>query len=116
MPTPKYDQSWYERLTRKYTPLLVLYPEIPRDSIRVVTPDWQTFGCPPLTYDYHPRDIRLVLENAAILGDPDGEPGNSSVSPAPGAITTRRPQWSNPFLWVDEKCMDDPDYPTWLLR
>lgn len=76
MTKPKHDQSWYKSLTDKYTPLLVLYPEIPRDSVRVETPDWKTIECPPLTYDYHPRDIKLVLENAAILGDRDGEPGN----------------------------------------
>jgi hypothetical protein len=76
MTKPKYDQPWYESLTDRYKPLLVLYPEIPKGSVRKEIPDWKTKGCPPLTHDYHPRDIKLVLENAAILGDRNGEPGN----------------------------------------
>ena len=66
MTRPKYDASWYQELVSKYTPLLVLYPEIPRGSTRILIPEWKTIDCPPLSHDYHPRDIRLVLENAAI--------------------------------------------------
>lgn len=77
MPQRAYDQLKYQELTSKYRPLLVLYPEIPSGSMRTVHPGWRTGG-PPLTHDYHPRDIRLVLENAGILGDKD-EPGDWQI-------------------------------------
>ena len=77
MPKRSYDQSEYQDMASKYRPLLVLYPEIPSGSVRTIHPNWRAGG-PPLTHDYHPRDIRLVLENAAIYGDKD-EPGDWEV-------------------------------------
>ena len=74
MPKRQYDQSEYQELASKYRPLLVLYPEILSNSVRTKHPSWRAGG-PPLTHDYHPRDIRLVLENAAILGN-KSEPGD----------------------------------------
>ncbi len=59
-----------ERLARKYRPLLVLYPEIEDGSRRK---DHHRGGHglgspPPLDQDYHPRDIRLVLDHARLAG------------------------------------------------
>jgi hypothetical protein len=59
-----------ERLAMKYRPLLVLYPEIADGSRRR---DHHRHGHapgspPPLDQDYHPRDIRLVLDNACLPG------------------------------------------------
>ena len=58
-----------ERLAKKYRPLLVLYPEIEDGSRRK---DHHRHGHrpsrPPLDQDYHPRDIRLVLDNACLPG------------------------------------------------
>ena len=54
-------------LMREYTPLLVLYPEIgttPESSTRVRNPDYPHEA--PLEYDYHPRDVRLVLDHARL--------------------------------------------------
>ena len=51
-------------LMREYTPLLVLYPEIPPGTERV-----QNTGYPheaPLSFDYHPRDIKMVLEHSSL--------------------------------------------------
>jgi len=77
MPESSYDQSRYQMLATKYRPLLVLYPEIPSGSLRTEHPRWRAGG-PPLTHDYHPRDIRLILENAAIMGE-QAEPGDYKV-------------------------------------
>ena len=51
-------------LIEDYTPLLVLYPEIPENSVREKNPNYPHDS--PLEYDYHPRDVKLVLENAAF--------------------------------------------------
>lgn len=51
-------------LLRAYTPLLVLYPEIPENSVRERSPDYPHDS--PLEYDYHPRDVKLVLENSTL--------------------------------------------------
>lgn len=73
MPQVKSKQSLEnERLAKKYCPLLVLYPEIEDGSRRK---DHHRRGHepgspPPLDQDYHPRDIRLVLDNARL---PDRE-------------------------------------------
>jgi len=77
MPKQNYNQSKYQQLVPKYKPLLVLYPEIPSGSVRTTHPSWRAGG-PPLTHDYHPRDIKLVLENTAMLGDRD-EPGDWEI-------------------------------------
>ena len=77
MPEQHYDQSKYQMLASKYRPLLVMYPEIPSGSVRTTHPKWRAGG-PPLTHDYHPRDIRLVLENAAIMGKKI-EPGDAEI-------------------------------------
>jgi len=56
-----------EKLAKKYCPLLVLFQEIEDNSNRDKhhNPDYGP-GCPPLNQDYHPRDIRLVLDNARL--------------------------------------------------
>ncbi|NVL91232.1 MAG: hypothetical protein HWN69_09645, partial [Desulfobacterales bacterium] len=56
------------RLALKYRPLLVLFPEIPDDSEReTYHRSGHSIGSvPPLEYDYHPRDIYLVLDHARI--------------------------------------------------
>ena len=79
MPKRQYDRSEYQELASKYRPLLVLYPEIPSHSVRALAihPRWKAGG-PPLTHDYHPRDIRLVLDNAAVLGN-QSEPGDWQI-------------------------------------
>ena len=51
-------------LIRDHTPVLVLYPEIPRGSERVRDKDYPHVS--PLAHDYHPRDIRIVLENSDL--------------------------------------------------
>ena len=59
-------------LADKYRPLLVLFPEIKENSVRKEHhhdvgnkpgPAGPEPGRPPLDMDYHPRDIRLVLDN-----------------------------------------------------
>ena len=56
-------------LAEKYRPLLVLYPEI-EDGSRRQDHHHTDYGPgkPPLDQDYHPRDIRLVLDNACLPG------------------------------------------------
>ena len=57
-----------ERLAKKYRPLLVLCPEI-ADGSRRKDHHYPAHGpgsAPPLDQDYHPRDIRLVLDNAFL--------------------------------------------------
>lgn len=51
-------------LALKYRPLLVLYPEICAGSERKDHHGPLGLGHRPLDQDYHPRDIRLVLDNA----------------------------------------------------
>jgi len=62
-----------QALAEKYCPVLVLFPEIREGSVRREHhrdvgnrpgPPGQEPGRPPLDMDYHPRDIRLVLDNA----------------------------------------------------
>ncbi len=53
-----------DALIRDHTPVLVLYPEIPRGSERVRDKDYPHVS--PLAHDYHPRDIRIVLENSGL--------------------------------------------------
>ena len=47
-------------LVEQYTPLMVLYPEIQPGSTRKLDKDFPFEA--PLANDYHPRDIRIVLE------------------------------------------------------
>ena len=47
-----------------YAPLLVQYPEIPAGSKRVLNSDFPQKA--PLLYDYHPRDIRIVLDRSGF--------------------------------------------------
>ena len=47
-------------LVERYTPLMVLYPEIQQGSTRKLDKDFPFEA--PLANDYHPRDIRIVLE------------------------------------------------------
>jgi hypothetical protein len=58
----------YRELAERYKPLLVLYPEIDYDSERKnhYHPIGQRPGKRPLDQDYHPRDIRLVLDNVYL--------------------------------------------------
>ncbi len=51
-------------LVERHTPLMVLYPEIPPGSLRRVSESYPHES--PLAYDYHPRDIRLVLANVGF--------------------------------------------------
>ena len=53
-----------EALIQEYTPLLVLSPEIPAGSVRKINKDYPHVA--PLDFDYHPRDIKLVLGKSAI--------------------------------------------------
>lgn len=59
-----------ERLAKKYRPLLVLYPEIEDGSRRQDHhhPIGYRPSRPPLDQDYHPRDIRLVIDHAWLRG------------------------------------------------
>jgi len=59
-----------KRLAVKYRPLLVLYPEI-EDGSRRKEHHRRGHGpgtLPPLDQDYHPRDIRLILDHACLPG------------------------------------------------
>jgi hypothetical protein len=70
MTTPLDEQHLEnERLARKYRPFLVLYPEI-EDGSRRKDHHYHGHkpGRPPLDQDYHPRDIRFVLDNARLPG------------------------------------------------
>jgi hypothetical protein len=68
MPPDRADQSEREpALAERYKPLLVLYPEVSSETRRV-RPDWRKSGLSPLYEDYHPRDVRLVLDHARIPG------------------------------------------------
>lgn len=52
----------------KYRPLLVLYPEIEDNSQRSdhYQPGHRAGNHPPIDRDYHPRDIKIVLDNASL--------------------------------------------------
>ena len=62
-----------ERLAKKYRPLLVLYPEIEDGSLREAHHHaiGNRVGPPPIDQDYHPRDIRLVLDHIYLRGGPE---------------------------------------------
>jgi len=51
-------------LVEKHAPVLVLYPEVREGTRRERDPDYPQV--PPLSYDYHPRDIRMVLDHATF--------------------------------------------------
>lgn len=54
-------------MATRYRPLLVLYPEIEAGSQRKEHYHrGHRAGHPPLDQDYHPRDVRLALDNAAL--------------------------------------------------
>jgi len=57
-----------ERLAKKYCPLWVLFPEIEDASQRKKhhRSGHSPGSVPPLDQDYHPRDIRLILDNARL--------------------------------------------------
>lgn len=68
MPPNRADQSEREQaLAERYRPLLILYPEISSQTRRV-RPNWRSLCQAPLYEDYHPRDVRLVLDHARIPG------------------------------------------------
>lgn len=66
-----------QEIAERHRPLLILYPEISTENRRV-RPDWRRQGEAPLYEDYHPRDVRLLLDHArtrprgAWLHDADG--------------------------------------------
>ena len=51
-------------LVKEYTPMLVLYPEIEGRSERKRNENYPHES--PLLWDYHPRDIRVVLEHSSL--------------------------------------------------
>ena len=51
-------------LVAEYVPLMVLYPEIPAGSVRTHSENYPHES--PLIYDYHPRDIRIVLDHSGF--------------------------------------------------
>ena len=59
----RYDPS---ELVETHTPLLVLYPEIPPNSKRERNPVYPNDA--PIFFDYHPRDIRIVLDHSTLHG------------------------------------------------
>lgn len=67
-----------KELAQKYRPLLVLYPEIKPRTKRRKNPRFPNEA--PLFYDYHPRSIRFVLENAAIRGRREPKDFNKILS------------------------------------
>lgn len=71
MPSAPTEQDENEKLAMKYRPLLVLYPEI-KDGTRrkdnISHSDHKVGSKPPLNQDYHPRDIRFILDNAYLPG------------------------------------------------
>ena len=64
----KLTEPQKKALAETYCPLLVLFPEIPAGSKRkdYHHPGYSIGSVPPLDYDYHPRDINLVLDSARI--------------------------------------------------
>jgi hypothetical protein len=53
-------------IVQRFRPLLVLYPEIPAGKERERNKDFPEVE--PLNYDYHPRDIRIVLDHSSLHG------------------------------------------------
>ena len=51
-------------VVEQYAPLMVLYPEIPQGSTRKRNENYPFES--PLAKDYHPRDIRMVLEHSVF--------------------------------------------------
>ena len=51
-------------MVEKQAPVLVLYPEIREGARRERDPDYPQVS--PLSHDYPPRDIRLVLDHATF--------------------------------------------------
>ena len=51
-------------LIKKHTPVMIMYPEIPSGTVREQewNHEFRENMKSPLPYDYHPRDVRLVLE------------------------------------------------------
>lgn len=68
------------KLARKYRPLLVLYPEIADGSHRADNHRSirERPASAPLLQDYHPRDIRLVLDHVHLRGR-NGRPSREQV-------------------------------------
>lgn len=56
-------------LAEQYAPELVLYPEI-SSPLRQVRENWRDLNLSPLFEDYHPRSVKLILDNSDIR--PDG--------------------------------------------
>ena len=77
MPSVPTDENLEnKRLAMKYRPLLVLYPEI-ADGSRRKDHHRRGHGLgspPPLDQDYHPRDIRFVLDHACLPGSKENSP------------------------------------------
>lgn len=75
----------FNTLAGKYRPLLVLYPEIADGSQRRehYHRGHRIGSTPPLDQDYHPRDIRLILDHAR-LPDTKGESSREQVLEAMG--------------------------------
>jgi hypothetical protein len=68
MPSNPTDQFARDQaLAERYRPLLILYPEISTQTRRY-RPNWRELHQAPLCEDYHPRDVRLVLDHARIPG------------------------------------------------
>lgn len=61
-------ESTVKRLIKDYTPQMVLYPEIPARTPRksVWNKNFKDTFTSPLPFDYHPRDIKIVLENSVF--------------------------------------------------
>ncbi len=55
-----------DAFVKKYSPLLVLYPEIRMGETREKSKNSKYPDEAPLLYDYHPRDIRIVLANSSF--------------------------------------------------
>jgi len=61
-------------IVQQFRPLLVLYPEIRKGTQRKVNKEFPEVV--PLNFDYHPRDIRMVLDHCSLHGtriDEEGE-------------------------------------------
>lgn len=53
-------------IVQQFRPLQVLYPEITAGTQREMNKDFPEVV--PLNYDYHPRDIRIVLDHCSLHG------------------------------------------------
>ena len=58
------SEAQKSELDEKHAPVLVLYPEIDEGTRRERDPDYPQVS--PLSHDYHPRDIRMVLDHATL--------------------------------------------------